>query len=303
MCHPAWLPGLSRCALSLQAPLSHAELCGEAQAGRGARPPAEPPLLAPALRLPGLSAAHQLHPHLRALWGSVATPRGTRPAPAPSPAPSTLNRPQRGRGTRSTAAVDRGARGSRRGPGRPGPDPRGGSALLQAPGPAPALMLKPKAALAVRRAPGHLPRHFQSGLCLPHGIEGDGEEAVPRPDSHSPGLVGRASRSEPGVPRASVVLMQTALARDPVSGALDGAGVTMGFSEGLWEFGRAVWTGARGFMHLPHLPQSAITPNRAKACGRVCSTVAGWLTQGTCVEAAGGRFAQNDACSSCSVLF
>lgn len=51
-------PWLNRRALSFQAPLGHAELHGPCQAGPGPRPPAQPSLLVPALRVPGVSAAH-----------------------------------------------------------------------------------------------------------------------------------------------------------------------------------------------------------------------------------------------------
>lgn len=58
MCHPLWLAQLSHHALCLQAPLGHAELHSQAQADVSPRPPAEPALLVPALRVPGMSTAH-----------------------------------------------------------------------------------------------------------------------------------------------------------------------------------------------------------------------------------------------------
>lgn len=51
-------PRLNRHALSFQAPLVHAELHGPRQAGPGPGPPAQPSFLVPALRVPGVSAAH-----------------------------------------------------------------------------------------------------------------------------------------------------------------------------------------------------------------------------------------------------
>lgn len=44
--------------VSLQAPLSHVELHSSCWAAVGPQPPAEPPLLVPALRLPDLSVIH-----------------------------------------------------------------------------------------------------------------------------------------------------------------------------------------------------------------------------------------------------
>ena len=51
-------PRLNHRALSFQAPLGHAELHGPHQAGPSPGPPAQPSLLVPALRVPGMSAAH-----------------------------------------------------------------------------------------------------------------------------------------------------------------------------------------------------------------------------------------------------
>lgn len=44
--------------LSLQAPFSHVELHSACWAGASTQPPAEPPLLVPALHLPDMSAIH-----------------------------------------------------------------------------------------------------------------------------------------------------------------------------------------------------------------------------------------------------
>lgn len=44
--------------LSLQAPFSHVELHSACWADAGTQPPAEPPLLVPALHLPDMSAIH-----------------------------------------------------------------------------------------------------------------------------------------------------------------------------------------------------------------------------------------------------
>lgn len=167
-------------------------------------------------------------------------------------------------------------RGSRRGLGAARPCP--GEALLshRTPCPAPALMLKPNATFAMRHAPGHLPRHFQSGLCSPHGIDGDGEEGVPQPDGHSPGLGGHGVQERTGGPQGLLGPdAQTAPSRDPARGALEGPGVTLGFSEGALGVLSCRLDGSPGYLctcHTSHKPPSRpIVPRR---CGHVCSTVA-----------------------------
>lgn len=170
------------CTLPLQAPLGRAQLPGEGQAGGGPRPPAEPPLLVPALRAPGLSTAHEPRPHIRVLRGGVAIACRARPAPALLPGTQHFKpAPGRQRDAVSSPTVDRGspaAGGQRRGPGGH-PAPLGGAlSSQQGPRPALALMRKPNATIVTWHSP------WSSGLSLqaqlPRGMgTGEGQEGLP----------------------------------------------------------------------------------------------------------------------------
>lgn len=173
------------CTLSLQAPLGHAQLHSEGQAGGAPRPPAEPPILVPALRAPGLSAAHQPYPHVRVLQGGVAIARRTRPAPALLPGTQHFKpAPGRRRDAVSSATVDRVPSSSKTAEGTWGPPSSSGGALSsqQGPRPALALMLKPNATVVMWHSP------WSSGLSLqaqlPRGVDTGGrKESLPGLDT------------------------------------------------------------------------------------------------------------------------